>query len=151
LTIEELAMERIEVRHELGDRFEVSVRGHRLLVDQPFHDGGTDAGPTPTELFVAGLAACVGFYAERFMVRHRIDVTGMSVACAFELAYRPSRVGWIEIDVQLPTGFPEERLAALQAVIERCTVHNSLRRAPEVRMRTTFESPSGLPDPLAAV
>ena len=51
----------ITVQHEDGDRFQVLVRGHRLVIDQPVADGGTDAGPTPTELFVAGLASCVGF------------------------------------------------------------------------------------------
>jgi uncharacterized OsmC-like protein len=138
-------MERIEVRHDLGDRFEVAVRGHRLVVDQPLDAGGTDVGPTPTELFVAGLAACVGFYAERFMARHGIDPTGLGVSCDFEFAEdRPARVGLVEIDVQLPSGFPEERRAALEAVIEHCTVHNSIRQAPRIRLRTTLEPVVGL-------
>jgi putative redox protein len=41
----------IAVTHVSADRFAIQVRG------------GQDAGPTPTELFAASLAACVGFYA----------------------------------------------------------------------------------------
>ena len=39
-----------------GDRFAIDVREHTLTVDQPVDAGGTDTAPTPTELFVAGLA-----------------------------------------------------------------------------------------------
>jgi DNA-binding FrmR family transcriptional regulator len=58
-------MPTLNVTHQTGDQFQLQVRGHRLLCDQPLADGGTDQGPTPTELFVASLAACVGFYARR--------------------------------------------------------------------------------------
>ena len=62
-------MTTITVRHEARDRFRISIRGHEVLVDQPLPASG-DAGPTPTELFVASLAACAGFYARRFLARH---------------------------------------------------------------------------------
>ena len=52
-------MDEMTVRHQGGDRFEIDVRGHRVIVDQPSGAGGSDKGPTPTELFVAGLASCV--------------------------------------------------------------------------------------------
>jgi hypothetical protein len=46
-----------------GDRFAIDARGHTITVDQPADVGGADTAPTPTELFVASLAGCVGFYA----------------------------------------------------------------------------------------
>src|SRR6266540_5083244 len=60
----------LTVTHLYGDAFEIEVRGHHLTVDQPVDAGGADLGPTPTELFAASLAACVGFYAVRFLRRH---------------------------------------------------------------------------------
>ena len=63
----------ITVRHQGRDRFGAMIRGHRLVADQPVFDGGGDSGPTPTELFVVGLASCVGFYAERFLRRHHLS------------------------------------------------------------------------------
>ena len=125
-------MERIEVAHVEGDRFAVSVRGHVVHVDQPEADGGTDSGPTPTELFVAGLAACVAFYARRYLVRHALPEQGLAVAASAETAERPSRVSRVTVTVTLPDGVPEERRAALLAVASHCTVHNSLQTPPEV-------------------
>lgn len=127
-------MTHVTVRHEDGDRFQVVVRGHRLVIDQPVDDGGTDAGPTPTELFVAGLASCVGFYAERFLRRHSLSVEGLAVDCTFEFAKdRPARVASITLGVHAPA-LPVSKRAAFLAVIEHCTVHNSIRTAPRVRI-----------------
>ncbi len=126
-------MNLMRIEHEGGDRYRVRIRGHELVVDQPREDGGEDAGPTPTELFVAGLASCVAFYAGRFLRRHGLPTEGLAVACGFTFAEdRPARVGTVAITVRLPEGFPEERRAALAAVVEHCTVHNSLRQPPEV-------------------
>jgi putative redox protein len=126
-------MSEIEVRHDDGDRFRVRVRGHEIVVDQPVSDGGGDSGPTPTELFVAGLASCVAFYGGRFLRRHDIPADGFGVRCRFEFASdRPARVGAIALDVTLPRGFPAARRAAFRSVIEHCTVHNSITQAPTI-------------------
>lgn len=61
------------------------VRGHRVVVDQPTDDGGEDTAPTPTELFVAGLASCVAFYAHDYLDQHRIDPAGKQVAGRFHI------------------------------------------------------------------
>lgn len=122
----------IEVRHEDGDRFAIAIRGHRFVVDQPTTG---DAGPTPTELFVASLASCAAFYAERFLARHGIEPDGLSVTCAFEMAEdRPARVSAIDLKLALPPGFPAGLEPRLRAVVERCTVHNSIVAPPTVSL-----------------
>jgi uncharacterized OsmC-like protein len=47
---------------------------------------------------------------------------------------RPTRVASVDVRVTLPGGFPPARREAFLAVIEHCTVHNSLRQAPNVRI-----------------
>lgn len=128
-------MAQMTVRHEHGDRFTIGIRGHEVVVDQPVADGGTNIGPTPTELFVGGLVSCVAFYAGRFLDRHEIEHEGFSVACEWEMANeRPNRVGRIEIHLELPSGFPSKHHDRLMAVVEHCTVHNSMLQMPEVRI-----------------
>ncbi len=128
-------MSTITVRHEDGDRFRVGVRGHELVVDQPLDDGGGDMGPSPTELFVASLAACIAFYGGRFLRRHGLSLEGFGVTSGFAFATDPpARVGSIDIAVSLPVGFPEQRRAAFLAVVEHCTVHNSIRQPPDLRI-----------------
>jgi putative redox protein len=121
-----------------GESYEIAVRGHRIVVDQPAEAGGQDTAPTPTELFVASLASCVAFYAGRYLTRHGHDRTGLTVSASYVLATdRPARVSAIRISVKVPTGLPSERWPALQAVVSRCTVHNTLHNPPQVDIELT--------------
>jgi putative redox protein len=119
--------------HSGGDRLVMTVRGHSLPADQPVEDGGGDTAPTPTEIFIASLAGCVAFYAERFLRRHGLGTEGLKVTCAYEWAERPHRVGAIDIGVEAPSLTADKR-DAFERVIDRCTIHNTLRVPPEVRL-----------------
>jgi putative redox protein len=125
----------ITVIHTRGDRMAIRIRGHDLISDQPIEAGGDDAGPTPTELFVASLAACVGFYAERFLRRHG-STSGLSVTCDFAMSPdRPSRVTSVDLQIDVPGSLREDLRDALLRAAEHCTVHNSLRTPPAVRIQ----------------
>ncbi|HVB44015.1 MAG TPA: OsmC family protein [Streptosporangiaceae bacterium] len=128
----------MEVAFRTGESYEISVRGHRIVVDQPTEAGGEDTAPTPTELFVASLASCVAFYAGRYLTRHGYTRTGLTVSTSFEMsADRPSRVSDIRISVKVPTDLPAARWPALSAVMRHCTVHNSLHQPPPVSIELT--------------
>lgn len=129
----------IKVRHLGDDRFAVDVRHHTVLVDQPVEVGGTDAAPTPTELFIAGLAGCVAFYARRYAARHGFSADGLEVAVSYELGGRPSRVSGISIVVTPPAALPAGRRDAFLAVASHCTVHNTLTRPPTIRVGLSME------------
>ncbi|MDP9092957.1 MAG: OsmC family protein [Actinomycetota bacterium] len=122
------------VSHLGADRFEVSIRGHTITIDQPTDTGGEDTAPTPTELFIAGLASCVAFYARRYLARHDLDATGLQVSARFAMGGKPNRVTDIAIQIAPPFGLPEARRAALLAVASHCTVHNTLERPPAVQI-----------------
>jgi len=123
----------MDIRFVAGESYEVAVRGHRVLVDQPADAGGLDTAPTPTELFVASLATCVAFYAGRYLTRHGYSRDGLAVSAGFDMAGdRPARVSGIRLTVRVPADLPDSRRPALQAVISHCTVHNSLAAPPAV-------------------
>ncbi len=123
----------MEARFVAGEAYQVTVRGHQLLVDQPADAGGQDSAPTPTELFVASLASCVAFYAGRFLTRHGYSRDGLAVSAGYEMASdRPARVSNVRLMVRVPAGLPPERSAALRAVASHCTVHNTLASSPSV-------------------
>lgn len=129
----------IDVQHVDGEIFEIDVRGHRLFVDQPLRDGGTDTAPTPTELFVSSLAACVAFYARRYLVRHHLPTAGLGARAEYAFASNPTRVGEIVVYLRVPDGVPEDRLAALLAMARHCTVHNTLENPTVTRIELTRE------------
>ena len=122
----------LRVEHRGGDKFDINVRGHTITVDQPVKDGGDDAAPTPTELFIASLASCVAFYARRYLARHNLPEEGLAVEATFEMGSKPARVSGIDVRLIVPGGVPAERRDALLAVAKHCTVHNTLATTPEV-------------------
>lgn len=140
-------MATIRVEHVSDDAFDVHIRDHVLRVDQKTDDGGADSGPTPTELFVASLAACVGYQARRFLGRHDLPTAGLAVTAHSTGAARPARVGSIQVEVTLPQDFPPERAAALLAVASHCSVHSSLEQPPEV---SVVLAESALAEPVLA-
>ena len=132
----------IAVRHLGGDRLGIDVRGHQLFADQPLEDGGEDSAPTPTELFAAALASCVAFYAERFLRRNHLATDGLLVSCDYEWASGPHRVGALEVRIDAPS-LPPERREAFERVVDHCTIHNTLRNPPEVRVRLLVPEAAG--------
>jgi len=124
----------ITVTHVRGDQLRIEVRGHEVVTDQPVEDGGDDTAPTPTEMFVSSLAACVAFHAERFLRRNGLPTDGMKVSCDYAWAENPHRVGAIDLQVEAP-GLTVARREAFSRVIGRCTVHNSLHQPPDVRVQ----------------
>ena len=124
--------EMMQVRWRSEDRFDIEVRGHTITVDQPPEVGGGDLGPTPTELFVAGLASCVGFYARRYLRRHHLDPAGLEVTTRYRMGTKPARVAAVEMEISLPAELPPERRAGLLAQAGHCTVHTSIMHPPDI-------------------
>lgn len=123
----------LDVTHVHGDAYDVDVRGHRLLVDQPMEAGGTDVAPTPVELFAASLATCVAFYVGRYLLRHKLPRAGLRVRAEFTMAADPPvRVEALRVVITPPPALSTQRHAALLAVASHCTVHSTLRRPPSV-------------------
>lgn len=125
-------LQTLHVDHLGDDRFDIVVRGHHVLVDQPLDAGGEDRAPTPTELFVASLAGCVAFYARRYLRRHGLPEDGLTVSAGYEMAGGPARVSALRMRITVPDGVPEERRTALLGFASHCTVHNTLTNEPEV-------------------
>ena len=122
----------MQVTHVSDDRFTIGIRDHVIAIDPPVQDGGADTAPTPTELFVAGLAGCVAFYARRFLARHGLPEEGLEVSADFEMGSKPARVTRIDLRIALDADLPEDKRKALVAVASHCTVHNTLVQAPDV-------------------
>jgi putative redox protein len=141
-------MTQIDVIREAGVRFQTDIRGHRLVFDQPIEDGGGDLGPTPTEVFVASLAGCVAYYATRFLERHGQHSDALGVRALFTMAARPSRVESVDLLLSVPD-LPATLRAPLLAVVDHCTVHNSLRLAPAVHIELDSAPAAAAPaDPM---
>ncbi|QQQ80188.1 OsmC family protein [Saccharothrix sp. 6-C] len=123
----------VSVTYVAGEEYVVALRDHLVPTDQPQLDGGADVGPSPVELLVGSMAACTAFYAGRYLDRHGIPRTVLAVTAEYRTGADPQqRVTDVRLDVAVPAGLSQHRKTALLAVLQHCTVHNTLRRAPEI-------------------
>jgi uncharacterized OsmC-like protein len=112
--------------------FEIKVNGHSVVTDLSPGDGGLNKGPAPAELFAGSLGACVAMMVQSYCDTHGYSDGNVGVSLTHELANDPKRIGALVIDVELPEGFPEEKMKAVRRVAEQCVIHGSLTAPPRV-------------------
>ena len=121
----------IRIQH-LGDvKFAATVRGHRIVSDQPAANGGTDSGMTPPEFLLASLGTCAGFYAAQYLRIHALSQAGLEVVVHAEKVPAPARLGKFGIEVTVP-GLAPEHEAGLMRAVNACLVKNTLAQPPVI-------------------
>jgi putative redox protein len=115
-------------------KFEAECRGHKLIADQPTEDGGSDAGMSPLELFIASLGTCVGYYACVFCQRRKIATSGLKIKLDWEMADDPHRVGGIGVSISLPAKLADREKQGLMRTVKGCTIHNTLTHMPNIKV-----------------
>lgn len=118
----------IVVSHLQEGRHAIDIRGHRVVVDQRAETTELEAGPTPVELFVAAVAACVAHSAQ--MVLDRLPSRpSVTVRCSHRMSETPPwRVAAIDITLVLPDGLTQARMQAVERAVEHCTLRETLER-----------------------
>jgi len=114
---------------------EIIAGPHQFVSDEPISVGGTDTGPTPYDLLLAGLGSCtsmtISMYArrkhwalERVTVRLRHSRVHAEDCAACEA--RVATLTLIEQDIEFEGVLDEEQRARLLAIANRCPVHLTL-------------------------
>ena len=108
---------------------------HRLRADEPVSVGGTDSGPGPYDLLLAGLGACTNMtlkmYADRKGWRFDRLETRLRHAkvhaedCA-ECETREGKIDRIERVLVIEGAFDAEQRAKLLEIADKCPVHRTL-------------------------
>ena len=123
---------------------EISAGPHHFVSDEPTSAGGTDSGPSPYDLLLAGLGSCtsmtIAMYArrkqwalERVTVRLRQSRVHAEDCAACET--RIATLTLIERDIELEGVLDEEQRAQLLAIANRCPVHQTLTSQMNIRTR----------------
>lgn len=114
-----------------GSKFEVAARNHRVVCDQPFDNGGTDAGMTPPEFLLASLATCAGYYAAQYLKTRGLPAGGLQVRVTADKAQRPARLDPFQIEISVPELEDHHRDGVLRAA-KACLIHNTLLGCPRI-------------------
>jgi uncharacterized OsmC-like protein len=123
---------------------EITVAGHRLVVDEPTAFGGTDTGPSPYDLLISALGACtsmtVSLYARRKQwpldaVTVRLRHSKIHAVDCAECDTKAGMLDGIERDIELHGELTAEQRARLLEMANRCPVHKTLTSEINIRTR----------------
>ncbi|HEX4039166.1 MAG TPA: OsmC family protein [Acidobacteriaceae bacterium] len=131
----------ISLQHAGGARFVAQARQHRLVLDQPAEDGGTNQGMSPAELLLASLGGCVGQYVAQYLSLRGLPQEGVNVRVTAQSASRPLRLRDFAVEVVVP-GLSERQLRALEKSFPAGLVQNAIRFENSVQVTA---KPAGTP------
>ena len=128
-----------QVERAGGLRFDATIRGHTVVMDQPVAAGGGDVAPSPLELLGASLGGCIALYVHQFCAARGIDDDELRVEVVAETARQPYRIGRFVVRLALPATLPAEYHAAIERVVKTCPVHNTLLHPPEIELELSTD------------
>ena len=117
-----------------GVRVDAELEGRRIQTDQPASAGGTGSAPEPFALFAASLGTCAGFYVLRFCQARELPTQGLAIRQ--RLRFDEGRLTEVQLDVELPEGFPEKYREALVRAAEGCKVKKAIEAQPRFVVRS---------------
>lgn len=110
--------------------------GAKVETDAPADNQGKGEAFSPTDLVATALGTCIATTMAIVGERHDVELKGMTVKVAKEMASDPRRISRLitEVHVPLPADHPQREL--LEKTALGCPVHRSL--AAEMERPTTF-------------
>lgn len=129
----------VSVFHQEENRFVCECRGHKIVTDVPPGVNGEEAGMMPTELVLASLGTCAGYYARQFLKPHNVDISDMYIKVTCGKAKNPARLSDFVISVEVP-GLPEDLREGLIKAVEGCTAHNTFTHPPQIKIELAVEA-----------
>ena len=82
-------------------RTDVKVRDLNTVIDEPTERGGTNQGPTPTEMLMASLIGCTNVIAHKVAEKNGVDIDSMSVRVEAQFDRRG-----VTLAEEIPVPFP---------------------------------------------
>jgi putative redox protein len=119
-------MKRAVARRRQGYEHEVEIREHRLIVDEPEQTGGTDQGPTPSELLAASLATCTAITVEMYAGRKEWGLGTVEVAVDYAEATTDDPPTF-DVNITLGAELSDETLQRIRVIAGKCPVHRALK------------------------
>src|SRR5262245_22244031 len=76
----EKPMSQVFARSEEGFRTSIHIRTHTLYADETLEDGGADTAPTPPELLLGALGACICMTTKMYAKRKNWPLEEVQIA-----------------------------------------------------------------------
>jgi len=117
-----------------GEKVNAEINGRVVPTDQPAAAGGEGSAPTPFDYFLASLGTCAGIYVLSFCRQRGIPTEGLALTQRMEFATATDgkrRLAKVDVEIELPPGFPEKYRNAVVKAAGYCSVKKVLMDPPE--------------------
>jgi putative redox protein len=118
-----------------GQRVDAHFPGFTVKTDQPSSNGPGTA-PTPFNLFLSSLGTCAGIYVLGFCQQRGLPTEGISIVQRMERDPITRMISKIDLEIQVPSSFPEKYLPSLIRSAELCAVKKHMENPPEFDVTT---------------
>ncbi len=114
---------------------EITAGKHRLFADEPVSAGGTDTGPSPYDLLLAGLGACTAMTVRMYADLKQLPLDRVTVRLRHEKVHaqdcaecetREGKIDRIGRELELAGRLDETQRARLLEIANKCPVHRTL-------------------------
>ncbi|MEO1045120.1 MAG: bifunctional alpha/beta hydrolase/OsmC family protein [Pseudomonadota bacterium] len=122
----------------------VTAGAHSFIADEPLSFGGSNLGPTPYDLLLAGLGSCTTMTIQMVAKREKIPLDHVNVTVRHKRCHsedcqeagrgRP-RIEIIERDLHFTGALDEAQRARLLEIADKCPVHRTLEADPIIRTK----------------
>ncbi len=116
-----------------GDsRVDAHFSGFTVPTDQP----PASSAPTPFAVFLSSIGTCAGIYVLGFCRQRGLSTEGMRIIQRVHSNPFNGMVEKIDLEIQVPPGFPEKYLDSLIRSAELCAVKKHLENPPKFEITT---------------
>jgi ribosomal protein S12 methylthiotransferase accessory factor len=126
----------LEIYFPGGKRVYADYGGFTIETDQPARGGGDDSAPTPFDLFLASIGTCTATCALSFMQQRGLDPKGSKLTMRTHFDPAAGLISKIDLELELPAGFPEKYRDAVVNAMNLCAVKKHLHQPPSFEVTT---------------
>ncbi len=116
-----------------GSKVDAHFGPFKVETDQP----PISSAPSPFATFLASIGTCAGIYVLGFCQQRGIPTDGVQLIQKVHRDQNNGMVGKIELDIQVPPGFPQKYLPSLVRSAELCAVKKHMEKPPEFDVYTS--------------
>ena len=117
-----------------GSRVDAHFGQFTVQTDQP----PAASAPSPFELFLSSIGTCAGIYVLGFCQQRGLSTDGLQIVERVTRNPAGGMVEKINLEIQLPPGFPEKYREAVINTAQLCAVKKHLEHPPKFEITTSM-------------